>query len=572
TRRFLPLFATQFLGAFNDNVYKNALIIFITYQLAAATGSNAQILVTLAAGIFILPFFLFSATAGQVADKIEKARLIVIIKFAEILLMLLAAIGFYLHSIPIMMGILFLLGTQATFFGPVKYSILPVQLHSDELIAGNGLIEAGTFLSILLGTIVGGLLILLPFGESIISIILLTIAITGFVSSLYIPTTKIENPDLVVRYNFLHETIRVIQYSKKRWDIYLSILGISWFWLVGAVFLTEFPVFAKDILHANAHVVSWFIALFSTGIAIGSLLCNRLLNGRVHATYVPIGVIGMTIFAIDLYVAARHGSALSSTTLMGLGQFMQTFTGWRISIDLLLLAICSGLYTVPLYAILQERSDPKHRARVIASNNILNALFMVIAAVGTVIMLKMHFTVNDVFLTIALLNALVAVYICKLLPDLLLKEILRIILKMLYRVEVVGMENYDHAGERVVIIANHTSFLDAALLAAFLPEKFTFAVDTQTAKKRWVKFFLRVVDAYPIDPTNPIALKSLIEYVKKNKKCVIFPEGRITVTGALMKIYEGPGLIADKADAMLLPICIQGAQHSFFSRMKGRLP
>ncbi len=572
TRRFLPLFITQFLGAFNDNVFKNALVILVTYRLAESAGLNAQIVVTLAAGLFILPFFLFSATAGQLADKIEKSRLITAIKFAEIIIMILATIGFYLHSVPIMLIMLFLLGVQATFFGPVKYAILPVQLHADELIAGNGLIEAGTFLSILLGTIVGGVLILLPYGEWIISAALLMFAVGGFLSSLFIPNTNIDNPQLTIRYNFIRETIRVIQYSKQRWDIYLSIMGISWFWLVGAVFLAEIPVYAKDILHADEHVVTWFIAVFSIGIAIGSMLCNSLLKGRVHATYVPIGAIGMTIFAVDLYFASRHGNFISTTKLMSIGQFLQTFAGWRISLDLWLLAICGGLYTVPLYAILQQRSDPNYRARVIASNNIINALFMVLAAVGTLIMLKLNYTVIDVFLTIAILNALVALYICRLLPDLLLKEILRLILKFVYRVEVSGIENYYQAGNRVVIIANHSSFLDAALLAAFLPDKFTFAVDTQISKKWWVKFFLRLVDAFPLDPTNPIAIKSLIDYVKKDKKCVIFPEGRITVTGALMKIYEGPGLVADKANAMLLPICIQGAQYTPFSRLKGKMP
>lgn len=572
TRRFLPLFITQFLGAFNDNVFKNALVILVTYRLAESAGYNAQILVTLAAGLFILPFFLFSATAGQLADKYEKSRLIIYIKIAEVIIMLLASIGFYLHNVPIMLTMLFMLGIQATFFGPIKYSILPVQLHPDELIAGNGLIEAGTFVSILLGTILGGVLILLPYGEFVISAAIIAISLAGLASSTYIPNTKISNPSLTVHYNFISETIRVIQYSKARWDIYLSILAISWFWLVGAVFLAEMPVFAKDVIHADEHVVTWFIAIFSIGIAMGSLLCNSLLKGRVNATYVPIGAIGMTIFAADIYLAARYGNFSAVSELISLDQFLQSWSGWRISVDLLLLALCGGLYTVPLYAILQQRSDPSHRARVIASNNIINALFMVAAAIGTIAMLKLHYSVIDVFLTIALLNALVAIYICKLLPDLLLKQILRMLLKLIYRVKVVGIKNYYDAGERVVIIANHTSFLDAALLAAFLPDKFTFAVDTETSKKWWVKFFLRLVDAFPLNPTNPIALKSLITHVKQDKKCVIFPEGRITVTGALMKIFEGPGLVADKANAKLLPICIQGAQYTPFSRMKGKMP
>lgn len=571
TRRFLPLFITQFLGAFNDNTFKNALVILITYRLAALVGWNSQILVTMAAGIFILPFFIFSATAGQLADKFEKSKLISIIKFIEIILMMIAALGFYLQSVSLLMIVLFSLGTHATFFGPLKYAILPDNLHENELIAGNGIIEAGTFLSILLGTIFGGLLILHPQGELIISTIVLLVALGGWLASLLIPKTHNYNLTLKVNYNFIQETVRLIQYSKTQWDIYLSILGISWFWLIGATFLAEFPAFAKDILHANEHVVTFFLTLFSIGMAVGALLCNRLLKGKVHATYVPLGALGMTIFITDLYFASAHLQSISVNELIGLTLFLKSFHGWRISFDLILIAICGGLYTVPLYAILQQRSEKEHRARVIASNNIINALFMVIAAVATMAMLKMGFTVTKVFLTIAIINLVVALYICKLLPDVFIKSFFRCLLMFLYRVKIVGLENYHSAGERVIIIANHTSFIDALLLAIFLPDQLTFAVNTMTARKWWIKLFLRLVDAYPLDPTNPMAVKSLVEFVKQDKRCVIFPEGRITRTGALMKIYEGPGLITDKSGAKLLPIRIQGAQLTPFSRLKGKV-
>jgi len=570
-RRFLPLFVTQFLGAFNDNVFKNALVILITYRLAQAFGYNAQIMTTLAAGIFILPFFLFSATAGQCADKFEKSRMIVIVKCVEVFLMLVAASGFFLQSVPLLMFVLFMLGVQATFFGPLKYSILPEQLYENELIAGNGLIEAGTFLSILLGTIFGGLLILAPLGEYFISFAVIAFALSGVYSSLYIPRSGVQNPNLKINYNFITETLRVIQYSKARWDIYLSILGISWFWLVGATFLAEFPVFTKDVLHANQNVVTFFFTLFSIGIGVGSLLCNRMLKGRVNATYVPLGALGITIFTIDLFIAANHASSLYTNEIIGLATFLHAFNGWRIVFDLLLIAICGGIYTVPLYAILQQRSDKEFRARVIASNNIINALFMVGAALGTVLLLKIGFSVNHVFLLVGIANGFVAVYVCRLLPEGLTRTILRSIFTALYHVKVIGLENYEAAGNRVVIVANHTSFIDAALLAAFLPDKLTFAVNTFTAQKWWIKFFLMMVDAYPLNPTNPIALKSLIDFVKKNKRCVIFPEGRLTVTGALMKVYEGPGLVADKSRAKLLPIRIQGAQFTPFSRLRGKV-
>lgn len=571
-RRFLPLFMAQFLGAFNDNIFKNALIILITYRLTTLAGLNAQILVTLAAGIFILPFFLFSATAGQLADKYEKSHLISIIKFIEIILMGLAALGFYLQNVSLLLFILFALGAQAAFFGPLKYAILPDHLPENELIAGNGLIEAGTFLAILLGTILGGLLILHSQGESIVSGIVVVIAIGGWMTSLFIPKSRSDHPTLTVHYNIVKETFQLIQYAKKRQDIYLSILGISWFWLIGATFLSEFPVFAKDILYANENVVTLFITLFSIGMAIGSLFCNKLLKGKVHATYVPLAALGMTIFMIDLYFAATHvHHAASLSELLGVGQFLQTFNGYRIAMDLLLLSVCGGIYTVPLYAILQQRSEKQHRARVIASNNIMNALFMVFSAVITMTLLKLGLTVAHVFLIIAVSNFAVAIYICKLLPDIIIKGFFYWLFKSLYHVKINGLEHYYNAGERVVIVANHTSFIDAILLATFLPDKLNFAVNTTIAKKWWIKIFLRMINAYPLDPTNPMAIKSLIEFVQKNKRCVIFPEGRITMTGALMKIYEGPGLIADKSGAKLLPIRIQGAQFTPFSHLRGKV-
>lgn len=571
TRRFLPLFLTQFLGAFNDNVFKNALIILITYRLATLAGYNAQILVTLAAGIFILPFFLFSATAGQLADKYEKSHLISIIKFIEIILMVLATIGFYLESVPLLMFILFSLGAHAAFFGPLKYAILPDHLHENELIAGNGLIEAGTFLAILFGTILGGLLILQPHGEYIISTTLLLIAIAGWAISLWIPKTVRDDHIIPIHYNVIKETFQLLKYSKKHSDIFLSILGISWFWLIGATFLSQLPVFAKDILYANENVVTFFLTLFSVGMAIGSLLCNKLLKGKIHATYVPLGALGMTLFMVDLYFAATHSNTFFTTELATISQFLQHFNGWRITMDLVFIAICGGIYTVPLYAILQHRSEKAHRARVIASANVMNALFMVLASIATMLMLKFGFTVTEVFLAVAIANMAVAVYICKLLPQVLVKGIFHWILTFLYRVKVKGLENYENAGNRVVIIANHTSFIDALLLAIFLPDRLTFAVNTLAAKKWWIKLFLKLVDAYPIDPTNPMALKSLIEFVQLDKRCVIFPEGRLTVTGALMKIYEGPGLIADKSGAKLLPIRIEGAERTPFSRLRGKV-
>lgn len=421
TRRFLPLFITQFFGAFNNNVFKNSLIILITYRVADLIGLNSQLLVAMAAGFFILPFFLFSATAGQMADKYEKSRMISVIKFIEIMLMVLAIIGFYLKNTYFLMFVLFALGVQATFFGPLKYAILPEHLHENELIAGNGLIEAGTFIAILFGTILGGALILQKNGEYVISAIIMLVAIVGWCSSLFIPKTNNYQAKLKINYNFISETMNLLIYSKQNRDVFLCILGISWFWLFGATFLSELPVFAKVVLHANQGVVILFLTIFSIGLAVGSVICNKLLNGKIHASYVPFGVLGMTIFTIDLYFSAGHIVVGTVGSLLGAHQFLYSINGGRIVIDLLLIAISGGLYTVPLYAMMQSRSAPSHRARVIAVNNVMNALFMVIAAVSTAVMIKFGFTVVDVFLVIAICNGLVAIYVCKLFPDLLLK-------------------------------------------------------------------------------------------------------------------------------------------------------
>lgn len=568
TQRFLPLFITQFLGAFNDNLFKNALVILITYKMVT---THSQLLVILAAGIFILPFFLFSATAGQLADRYEKSRLIVFVKMIEIILMIVGAIGFYSQNNVLLMLVLFGLGAHATFFGPLKYAILPEKLKENELVGGNGLIEAGTFLAILCGTILGGVLIMAPHGELFISIMMIAIAISGLIASGYIPRSRHSNPSIKLTFNIIQDTHKLIQYSKQRWDIYLAILGISWFWLIGATFLSEFPVFAKETLHANEHIVTLFLTLFSIGLAVGSLICNRLLKEKINATYVPIAAIGMTLFTIDLYFASQQITHASDSQLITLMQFFFSKQGFHICLDLMIIAICGGIYTVPLYTLLQHRTEETHRARVIASNNVMNALFMVIASLAIMFMLKIGFSVPAVFLTLAIINGAVAIYICKLLPNVLLRGFFRWLLTSLYRVKVKGLENYHHAGERVVILANHTSFIDALLLSVFLPDKLTFAINTHTAKNGWIRFFLRMVDAFPVDPTNPMALKSLIDFIKQNNRCVIFPEGRLTVTGALMKIYEGPGLVADRSAAVLLPIRIDGAQSTIFSRMRGKI-
>jgi len=412
TRRFLPLFLTQFLGAFNDNLLKNALVMLVTYRLAAQTGDNAQVLVTLAAGIFILPFFLFSATAGQLADKFDRSRLTRIIKIAEIIIMIFATAGFFLHSVGFLMFVLFCMGVHSTFFGPIKYALLPQHLHDDELLPGNAYIEAGTFLAILLGTILGGLLILQAGGLFLISAALISVAVLGLLTSRQIPVAPPPQPSLIVSLNLWRETWRIVGFARVDRSVFLSIIGISWFWLVGATFLSQFPPYVKDVLHAEAEVVTLFLTVFSVGIGVGSFLCNKLLRGQIHSTYVPMAAFGMALFGIDLYFASQHG--MGSATLMSLPQFLNDIAGWRIIGDLFLIAISGGLYIVPLYAIMQHNSAAVHRARIIAANNVVNALFMVTSALFTLMMLSLSFSIPQVFLAISVANGLVALYIRKL--------------------------------------------------------------------------------------------------------------------------------------------------------------
>jgi acyl-[acyl-carrier-protein]-phospholipid O-acyltransferase/long-chain-fatty-acid--[acyl-carrier-protein] ligase len=566
TRRFLPLMVTQFLGALNDNLFKNALVILVTYRLAAEAGLNGQIMATLAAGLFILPFFLFSATAGRLADRFEKQKLILVIKAAEILFMAIAIAGFVTGSVTLLFIVLFLMGVHSTFFGPIKYGILPAHLHENELLGGNGLIEAGTYLAIMLGTIAGGILILTDSGIEAVSATILAVAAAGFVASLFIPRAPAEAPELTLHFNIFADTREMLRYARQRHDLFLAILGISWFWLVGATFLSQFPTFAKDVIGGDNAVVTLLLIAFTIGIAIGSLICNALLKGEVSVRFVPLAALGISLFAIDLFYASSTVLPPGGT-LEGIAGFLSSFAGWRILADLILIATCGGIFIVPLYTLLQARTQPSHRSRIIAANNIWNALFMVAAALATMLLLTLHFTVPQVFLTVAFLNLIVTVWICRLLPGALIMTAAAAVFRFLFRIEVRGIENVAKAGPRAVVVANHVSFLDGALIAAFVPGRPTFVVDTTVAQRWWVRPLLSLVDAVTVDSTSPMATRTLMKVVGEGHRCVIFPEGRITVTGALMKIYEGPGVIADKADAPILPIRIDGAQYTPFSRL-----
>ncbi len=417
-RRFLPLFSTQFLGAFNDNVYKNALVMLIIFQGSTWHDIDTNIVVTLSAGIFILPMFLFSATAGQIADKYEKSMLIRRVKILEIVIMALAIFGFYLDNIAILILLLFLMGAQSTLFGPLKYSILPQHLSESELTGGNGLIAMGTFLAILLGTILGGVLISAKFGSFIVAGLVVLLAIMGYLSSRFIPEAAAADSELKINWNFASQTLKIMQYAMETRSVLIGVIAISWFWLLGATYLSQVPAYSKNILGSNNEVVTLLLTMFSVGIGIGSIMCEKLSQGRIELGLVPLGAIGLTVFSIDLYFASEYFMSLSLPAgEMNFSQFMSISGSWRVLIDLVLIGLFGGFYTVPLNAMVQERSNPHHRARVIAANNILSALFMVISAIGTVGLLKAGFSISQIFLGLGLLNVVVVGILFILLPE-----------------------------------------------------------------------------------------------------------------------------------------------------------
>lgn len=409
SRRFLPLFITQFLGAFNDNVFKNAFLIWFTYDIAQKLNMNAGIMVTIASGLFILPFFLFSSLAGNIADKYEKSQLIQIIKLAEIIIMIFCFVGFYFEKVYLLLFLLFLMGVHSTFFGPLKYSLLPESLKDSELVSGNALIEGGTFLAILLGTIIGGIVIRFESGTLIISIAVISFAIIGWFSSRFIKKSQVSDPNLKINFNIFSGTKKIINYAKKEETVWLSIIGISWFWFIGVTFLSQFPIYTKEIIGGDEYIVTLFLSVFSIGIGIGSIMCNKLLKGKINGRLVPYGSIGITV-GIIIFCAASYFYDLPArpNQLISLTEFFtSSVESWLIILGLLMIAAASGIYIVPLYAIMQHRSEGNYLSRIIAANNVLNSLFMVISSISIVSLFKLHLTLLEIFLLVGVINIFV---------------------------------------------------------------------------------------------------------------------------------------------------------------------
>ncbi len=585
TERFLPLFITQALSAFNDNAYRFALSMILLAKLGTEQGA---LLNTISASLFILPFFLCSAFAGQLADKFDKALVARRIKFAEIFIVGLQSVALFSDNTHFAQFCVFLAGIQAAFFGPIKYGILPQHLTKEELLGGNGMVEMATFVAVMAGTIFGVLLINYEGGKWIVSVVMVALAILSWWTSTRIPPAPATQPDLELNWNIFGETWNAMKLARDRKDVFQAILGVSWFWVLGVVFVTQIPLFTQSHLYGNETVATLIFTLFSISIGAGSVYCNKLLDGVISVKYVPLAALLMSVFMIDLYFAAgiaqdRIGAAIangsvvpianqSGDKLLGLGTVITFYSSWRAFFDLAAVAFLSGLFVVPLFAVMQARTPYYKRARIVGSNNIYNALFMVAVTLVSGVLLGMGLSARGLFLILGLANLLAAAYIIRILPHETLARAARFLFSFFYDVEVKGLENYKAAGKKALIVANHTSLLDGPLLSAFLPERAAFAIDTAMAKKWWVKPAFALVDLAPMDPGNAHSIRSLVRALKQGRKVMIFPEGRLTTTGSLMKIYDGPGAIADMAGGKILPVRIDGAQYSPFSKLKGLVP
>jgi 1-acyl-sn-glycerol-3-phosphate acyltransferase len=571
-RRFAPFFWTQFCGAGNDNVFKVAFTSLITYQASRFSGLDSATAAFVISAVFILPFVLFSATSGQLADKYDKATMMRLVKDLEIAIMALGAFGFLGYNAAILLTATFLMGLHSTLFGPVKYAYLPQHLQPEELTGGNGMVEMGTFVAILIGTIVGGQLASIPqAGPAWVTGATLGIALVGRIVAGFIPSAPRSDPGLVINWNPVTETWKNLKLAKTNRTVFLSLLGISWLWFFGATFLTSFFNFAKEVLGGDTQVVTMLLAVFSLGVGVGSLLCERLSGHKVEIGLVPFGSIGMTVFAADLYFASR---GLRPTGIAGLGVFFADHAHWRVLADLFLLSMFAGFYSVPLYALIQSRCEPTHRARIIAANNILNAFFMIASAILGFALLSSGFTIPQLFLVTALLNAVVALYIYTLVPEFLMRFLCWLLVHSVYRVSKTGVDLIPDEGP-AVIVCNHVSVVDALIIMAVSPRPIRFVMDHQIFKVPVLSFVFRTAGAIPIAPAkeNPELLAKAYEEVahalEAGDLVGIFPEGRITDTGALYPFRDGIQKVLARTPVPVVPIALQGLWGSFFSRKDG---
>lgn len=571
SQRFLPYFVTQALGAFNDNLFKNALLLLITFGGLAAQEDTA-LYTNLAAGLFILPFFLFSPIAGQIADKHEKSQLIRYVKALEIVIMGLAATALFLDNPIILLALLFLMGLQSALFGPVKFALLPQHLKEEELVGGNALVEMGTFLAILGGTITAGLLFDLEQAKGWIALGLVAFSLFGYATSRYIPHAPANNPSLIINWNPITEIKNTLSQAKQTRSVYLSILAISWFWFLGASYLTQFPNFARDYLGGNTQIVTLLLTLFSLGVALGSLLCERLSGHKIELGIVPIGSLGMSLFGIDLFFACQNLNIQSDMTAL---TFISDSDHWRLMFDIAMISAFGGIFVVPLQALIQNRSEEKNRAQIIAANNVLNALFMVASAIISILLLSvLDVTLPQYFLILAVLNIFVASYVYKQVPEFALRFFIWMLTHTMYRVSHKNLDKIPDDGP-AVLVCNHVSYVDALILAGCHHRPIRFVMDKSIAEMKGLKSFFKIAKTIPIcSPKQDVetyenAFKRIKEELEAGELVCIFPEGKLTQSGEIEEFKNGIERIIGETPVPVIPMALEGLWGSFFSHKDG---
>jgi 1-acyl-sn-glycerol-3-phosphate acyltransferase len=577
-QRFRPFFLTQFLGAFNDNVFRFALVGVLAFQ-TATLGSNeleASTLVNIAAGLFILPFFIFSAFAGQLADKFDKARLIRAIKVAEIVIMLVGAFALVSRSLPLLFISIFLMGSQSAFFGPAKYGILPMHLHSDELTSGNAFVQSGTMVAILVGTIAGGLVSDIDnIGVSIIAISVVALAVLGWLSSLGIPAAPAETPELKVNLNVVSGTWRILRSVQADRPVLLSVLGIAWFWFFGSILIVQLPVYVLEVLGGGQPVATLLLATFTIGIVVGALLCDKMSGKRVEIGLVPMGALGMTIFAADFSLIPAERMAVPGEVLTA-GQFLSTGVGLHVLIAVSLLAISAGLYIVPLYSMIQLRTDRGRIARVVAFNNVLDAALMVGASVIAILMLDVAgLTIPQLVLAVTMMHVAVVCFIFLEVPEFALRLVVWLITHSLYRIDARGLENIPKSGA-AVLVCNHVSLADALVITAKCRRPVRFVMHYKIYEMPFMKLLFRAGKVIPIASASEDAelldraLDAIAETLDGGGLVGIFPEGQLTRDGDIGEFRSGIERIVERTPVPIVPMATRGLWGTFFSRAGGR--
>ena len=568
-KRFLPYFVTQFFGAFNDNIFKNVLLLLVAFSSAGQLPISSDLFINLAAGLFILPFFLFSASAGVLADKYEKSAYIRKVKLLEIAIMTMGAIGFITQSYITLLILLFLMGTQSAFFGPIKFAILPQQLKSNELVSGNALVEAGTFLAILLGTLGAGLITAQENAQELAGICVVIFALLGYFASRFIPVAAANAPELDFKWQPLQQTKATLALAKADKNIFRSMLSISWFWFLGAVYLTQFPNFTKLHLKGEETAVALLLALFSIGIALGSFCCERLSKGRIEVGIVPIGSLGLTVFGLLMALAIPD----NLPQFNGFSEFASYQPLWPMFAYVTLAGASGGLYIVPLYASMQQRASKEQRSRIIAALNIYNALFMVGSAILGIITLTMiDMSIPELFLLLAILNCVIATYLIATDPIVVVRFLTWLLTHSMYRVTHKNLHHLPDQGG-ALLVCNHVSYMDALLLSAICPRLIRFVMEEEYANLPPLRRFLKRAGVIPISANNRRsivkAFNDVEQALSEGHLVCIFPEGHLTSDGEMAPFMRGMDIILKRSPVKVIPIALKGMWGSYFSRHKG---